>query len=81
MKTINIVAGGPKDLIPDLTGYTAEHILWIGVDKGTVTLLDAGIIPDEAFGDFDSITEQERLRIQKPLLHSMCIKQKKIKLI
>ncbi len=38
MKTINIVAGGPKDLIPDLTGYTAEHILWIGVDKGTVTL-------------------------------------------
>lgn len=60
MKTINIVAGGPKNLIPDLTGYTDEHTLWIGVDKGTVTLLDAGIIPVEAFGDFDSITEQER---------------------
>lgn len=59
MKTINIVAGGPKNLIPDLTGYTDEHTLWIGVDKGTVTLLDAGIIPVEAFGDFDSITEQE----------------------
>ncbi len=42
MKTINIVAGGPKNLIPDLTGYTDEHTLWIGVDKGTVTLLDAG---------------------------------------
>lgn len=48
MKTINIVAGGPKNLIPDLTGYTDEHTLWIGVDKGTVTLLDAGIIPVEA---------------------------------
>ncbi|MGM0948539.1 MAG: thiamine diphosphokinase [Bacillota bacterium] len=73
MKTINIVAGGPKDLIPDLTGYmaTAEDVLWIGVDKGTVNLLDAGIIPDEAFGDFDSITEQERRRIEKaaPALH------------
>lgn len=58
-------------MIPDLTGYTADHTIWVGVDKGTVTLLDAGIIPDEAFGDFDSITEQERRQIEKaaPTLH------------
>ncbi|MCY8509920.1 thiamine diphosphokinase [Bacillus mojavensis] len=71
MRKINIVAGGPKDLIPDLTGYMADDTIWVGVDKGTVTLLNAGIIPDEAFGDFDSITEHERRQIEKaaPALH------------
>ncbi|MEC1678744.1 thiamine diphosphokinase [Bacillus mojavensis] len=71
MRKINIVAGGPKDLIPDLTDYMANDTIWVGVDKGTVTLLNAGIIPDEAFGDFDSITEHERRQIEKaaPALH------------
>jgi thiamine pyrophosphokinase len=71
MSQINIVAGGPIDLIPELSQYAADQMLWVGVDKGTVTLLDAGIIPDEAFGDFDSITDRERRKIEKaaPGLH------------
>lgn len=34
-------------------------------------LFEAGIIPQEAFGDFDSITEEELMQIQKaaPALH------------
>ncbi len=71
MKTINIVAGGPRELIPDLSEYTDGDTTWVGVDKGTVALLEAGIIPQEAFGDFDSITEEELMQIQKaaPTLH------------
>jgi thiamine pyrophosphokinase len=38
------------------------NTLWVGVDKGTVTLLDAGIMPVEAFGDFDSITDEQERR-------------------
>ncbi|RCK10917.1 hypothetical protein DT075_24655 [Bacillus licheniformis] len=60
MKTINIVAGGPDHLIPDLLQYQAGDALWVGVDRGAVTLLDAGIVPDEAFGDFDSITDEQK---------------------
>lgn len=55
MKTINIVAGGPDHLIPDLLQYQAGDALWVGVDRGAVTLLDAGIVPDEAFGDRKSV--------------------------
>ncbi|MFT3654752.1 Thiamine pyrophosphokinase [Bacillus sp. B01(2024)] len=71
MKTINIVAGGPREFIPELSAYTDGDTTWVGVDKGTVALLEAGIIPQEAFGDFDSITEEELLQIQEaaPSLH------------
>lgn len=70
MKTINIVAGGPDHLIPDLLQYQAGDALWVGVDRGAVTLLDAGIVPDEAFGDFDSITdEQKAIEKAAPRLH------------
>lgn len=57
--TINIVAGGPSELIPLLNDYDHEQILWIGVDYGTIYLLDHKIIPHRAVGDFDSITEDE----------------------
>lgn len=33
---------------------------WIGVDYGTVLLLKNNIIPIAAFGDFDSITDEEK---------------------
>lgn len=57
--TINIVAGGPSEFIPLLNDYDDEEILWIGVDRGTIYLLDHKIIPHTAVGDFDSITEAE----------------------
>lgn len=78
MKTINIVAGVSAELIPDLSEYTDRDTMWVGVDKGTVALLEAGIIPQEAFGDFDSITEEELMQIQKAAPASMCIRRKKI---
>jgi thiamine pyrophosphokinase len=59
---INILAGGPEDLLPNLT---VEEGIWIGVDRGVFTLLKKGITPDLAFGDFDSVSEAELKEIEQ----------------
>ncbi|MGE6631358.1 thiamine diphosphokinase [Bacillus sp. NPDC077027] len=69
---INIVAGGPFEYIPPLqTEHTKSEVCWVGVDRGTLYLLENHIVPTEAFGDFDSVTEQELRDLQKqlPALH------------
>ncbi|AKG73744.1 thiamine diphosphokinase [Salinicoccus halodurans] len=38
---------------------------WAGVDHGVVLLLKAGIVPAYNYGDFDSITEEERKFIKE----------------
>ena len=62
---INIVAGGPLDLIPPLHQYAGEDVVWVGVDRGVSYLLRAGIKPARAFGDFDSVTADELAEIEK----------------
>lgn len=54
---INIVAGGPEELIPELNRENGD--IWVGVDRGTLHLIQHNIKPEVAFGDFDSISEQE----------------------
>lgn len=58
---IILVAGGPKEFIPDLKSIQLDYpdANWFGVDAGTKLLLENGIIPKVAIGDFDSITEVE----------------------
>lgn len=56
---INIVAGGPEGLLPDLSEYSGENIIWVGVDRGVFILLERKIKPSIAFGDFDSVTKAE----------------------
>jgi thiamine pyrophosphokinase len=68
MKSIYIVAGGPKRYIPTLASYDKDSVIWIGVDRGVIFLQDAGITPDRAFGDFDSISDQEREDLAKSSL-------------
>jgi thiamine pyrophosphokinase len=63
---IRIVAGGPHHLIPELKNYdTSSENLWVGVDRGTFILLQKGITPAYAFGDFDSVSASEVEQIQK----------------
>ncbi len=54
MKEVNIMVGGILDLVPldQLQKRTQET--WIGVDYGATFLLDHGIVPAIALGDFDS---------------------------
>ncbi|MFZ3576559.1 thiamine diphosphokinase [Virgibacillus sp. DJP39] len=69
MKTVGIVANGPSELIPDLTGYEDEVDIWIGADRGALTIIKFGIDPDYALGDFDSITIQEEKSIKNRSKH------------
>ena len=59
--TAYIVCGAPGDHIPD---HIAKGVLVIGVDRGALNLIEAGIAPDVAIGDFDSVTDSDRKLIQ-----------------
>jgi|SRR5699024_199450 len=69
---IGIVANAPKQLLPNLKRFTNEIDFWIGVDKGTLYLIEQHIRLDCAVGDFDSISEKEFVRIES---HTQSIKK------
>ncbi|QDP40136.1 thiamine diphosphokinase [Radiobacillus deserti] len=60
---IGIVAGGPRSHLPSLKQYDSTVTIWIGVDRGALYLLEEGIHPQIAIGDFDSVSDEERNRI------------------
>lgn len=64
---INIVASGPQDELPELLQYSGEGTVWLGVDRGVFILLSLKIKPTIAFGDFDSVTEEEYQLIQSEM--------------
>ena len=61
---INILAGGPENLLPDLKLYENHPNIWIGVDRGVFHLLKRNIKPAIAFGDFDSVSPEELAYIE-----------------
>ncbi|MFD2044057.1 thiamine diphosphokinase [Ornithinibacillus salinisoli] len=65
MKTIGIVGNGPTNILPNLSLYKYNVDYWIGADRGAVTLLEQNIALDLAVGDFDSVTSQEKSKIQQ----------------
>ncbi|MFC7392509.1 thiamine diphosphokinase [Scopulibacillus cellulosilyticus] len=65
MKEVAILAGGPWKLVPPFNSKELKRCEWVGVDRGLYYLIKAGIRPVRAFGDFDSISESERLQIEK----------------
>jgi len=64
---VAIVAGSDIDWVSkkDLKFYSPV----IGVDRGAFALLQKGIIPDIAIGDFDSVTKMELKEIRKKVTH------------
>ncbi|MDX5476260.1 MAG: thiamine diphosphokinase [Bacillaceae bacterium] len=66
---IHLVAGGPIENVPNLQQWNdnSEEIIWVGIDKGVQYLLAANILPKKAFGDFDSVTEEELEYLTKKL--------------
>ncbi|MDY0408134.1 thiamine diphosphokinase [Virgibacillus soli] len=55
---IGIIANGPRDAIPSLSRFGFIDV-WIGVDRGTLILLENKIKVDIAIGDFDSVAKKE----------------------
>jgi len=59
MKYAVVCAGGPDSEIVDLENFRHEDTVFIGADRGALHLLQRGITPLEAVGDFDSVSEVE----------------------
>jgi thiamine pyrophosphokinase len=70
LQTVAIVAGGEIDGIALQDIKKAQFV--IGCDKGSLWLINHGIIPDYSIGDFDSVNSQE-LKIIKGSSKATCI--------
>ncbi|UCZ51779.1 thiamine diphosphokinase [Bacillus shivajii] len=59
-----LFAGGPIENIPPVSEiqriYGSGDVKWIGVDRGVYYLLKENTQPDYAFGDFDSLSKEEK---------------------
>lgn len=64
IERIVICSGGPKSELCSFQPYI-NNAQFIGVDRGALYLHDLGIVPVEIVGDFDSITNEEWLKITK----------------
>ncbi|WP_318036051.1 thiamine diphosphokinase [Halobacillus shinanisalinarum] len=51
-----MVAGGPKEFIPELSEYDGKDMIWIGADQGAEVIIEQGGRLDIAVGDFDSVS-------------------------
>ena len=58
MTKVALFAGG------NLEHFRLDFDVLVGVDRGSLFLLEQGVCPDLAVGDFDSVTEEELLRIK-----------------
>ena len=60
MKTGVICSGGPIDELADFEPFrNSKDVFFIGADKGAIYLLNEGIHPHVAVGDFDSLSPGE----------------------
>ena len=59
MKYAVVCAGGPVTEVVDFKRFLDEDTVFIGADRGTLYLLQKGIVPHEAVGDFDSVSKSE----------------------
>ena len=64
---VNVMVGGPLEQIPAEAVRQHRDETWIGVDHGATLLLDWGIKPVAAIGDFDSTAPAEFARLQERL--------------
>lgn len=55
---ILLVAGGSPQQWPNF--QKSEYDFFVGIDRGNLYLLEEGIQPNLAVGDFDSLSEEER---------------------
>lgn len=64
MTTVGIVGNGPMEYIPFLQDYREHVDVWIGADRGALTIIENKLRPEYAIGDFDSITQTEKEKIK-----------------
>ncbi|MBD9903001.1 MULTISPECIES: thiamine diphosphokinase [Enterococcus] len=57
---ILLVSGGQKEYWPKLN---KSYDYYVGIDRGSLYLLEAGLPLDLAVGDFDSLTPEEKINV------------------
>ncbi|MER2077008.1 thiamine diphosphokinase [Psychrobacillus psychrotolerans] len=71
MKRVVVCSGGPSKEVVDFKQlpFHRDEAIFIGADRGALWLLKEGILPNEAIGDFDSLTTEElnlmKTKVQK----------------
>lgn len=60
-----LIAGGPADELPDFSFF--PEATYIGIDSGTLVLLEKGIQFVAAVGDFDSVSDEKYEEIRDAL--------------
>jgi thiamine pyrophosphokinase len=65
VKRINLMLGGPKELLPD--NWQKAPGIWGAADRGSLFLLEHGIKPTFAVGDYDSLTAAEHQHVTAAL--------------
>ena len=78
---IHILAGGPAEYCADFSSYENEKVVWAAVDRRVYRLLKRGITPAVAFGDYDSVTEEELAWMGQQTNDLHIVPREKIKLI
>lgn len=63
MTAIHIVLGAPK--VEEIKPLIQIEGVVIGVDRGALHALEEGIAVDVALGDFDSISDEEKMKLNK----------------
>lgn len=64
MRNVAIMGNGPLTELPDLLQYHDQIDIWIGADRGALTIIESGLPLTYAVGDFDSVSEIEKQTIQ-----------------
>ncbi|MFJ7824997.1 thiamine diphosphokinase [Psychrobacillus sp. NPDC096623] len=69
MKRVVVCSGGPSKEVVDFKqlSFHSDEAIFIGADRGALWLLEAGILPNEAIGDFDSLTLEEQNFMKKKI--------------
>ena len=69
MKRVVVCSGGPSKEVVDFKQlpFHSDEAVFIGADRGALWLLEAGILPHEAIGDFDSLTLEEHNFMKKQI--------------
>ncbi len=75
MKTICLVSGGPEYLLPEK--LDKDDATFIGIDEGVLFLQKRNIAPSAAFGDFDSITDEDVESLKEQNMNMFTFEQEK----
>src|SRR5699024_12407488 len=59
------MGNGPVNHLPDLDLYSQDVDVWIGADRGVLTLMEREIHVNYALGDFDSIDNNQKKTVQQ----------------